>query len=78
MGDGYMKYMGFMVGRELIYNRFQSDGENDHEHCVICGEKFSEKASDLHCGYCTTDAAHWICEACFEEYHDEYQWNVFI
>lgn len=71
-----MKYMAFRVGKPMRCDRFHASTENDHEHCVMCGGKFSENASVLQTGYRTTDAAHWVCSACFDEYRAEYQWSV--
>ena len=31
---------------------------------------------DLHAGYCTEDEYWWICEACFHDFQDMFQWKV--
>jgi len=45
----------------------------DHDHCEFCGKKLS-KPTDI--GYCTTDQYYWICEACFNDFKDMFQWKV--
>ena len=54
--------------------------EWDHEHCDFCWEKFSLLESDAHQGYCTTKTNErksiWICEQCFEDFKDEFHWEV--
>ena len=34
-------YQAFMKNAALRKNVFRPNGENDHEHCVMCGAKFS-------------------------------------
>jgi len=52
------------------------DAEWDHDHCEFCFAKFSEKKADLHQGYCTLDEYHWICDECFEDFKDMFEWKV--
>lgn len=49
----------------------------DHEHCCFCWEKFSENEKDgLTCGYSTLDEENWICEECFNDFKDMFEWEV--
>jgi len=48
----------------------------DHDHCSFCFEKFSQYDGDLHEGYCTLDEYHWICEECFEDFKDMFEWKI--
>lgn len=48
----------------------------DHDHCEFCGTKLSAGEGDLHEGYVTQDGYHWVCENCFEDFRDEFEWRV--
>lgn len=47
----------------------------DHDHCEFCFKTFSEFEGDLHEGYCTEDKIHWICEDCFHEFKEMFEWT---
>ena len=69
-------YQAFMKNAALRKNVFRPNGENDHEHCVMCGAKFSLREGDLHAGFTTLDGAYWVCPECLNVYRDEYCWTV--
>ena len=46
-------YQGFMLNKELKKSRFIPSVENDHEHCTMCGAKFSANHDDIQEGYVT-------------------------
>ena len=48
----------------------------DHDHCEFCGAKFSLKVDGIKSGYSTFDSYHWICEQCFNDFRDEFNWKV--
>jgi hypothetical protein len=48
----------------------------EHDHCEFCGKKFSTMPPDLTAGYSTEDLYHWICESCFADFVDEFEWTV--
>lgn len=48
----------------------------DHDHCEFCGTKFSLQKGDLKKGYSTVGGYHWICEQCFNDFKDEFNWDV--
>ena len=48
----------------------------EHEHCIFCWEKISPYQNDQHSGYCTIDKKDWICESCFNDLQDLFQWQV--
>lgn len=48
----------------------------DHDHCDFCWAKFSEFDGDLHKGYCTKNECIWICEDCYEDFKDMFQWKI--
>lgn len=45
----------------------------DHDHCEFCIKTFMNREDT---GYCTLDEYHWICEECFEDFRDMFEWNV--
>jgi hypothetical protein len=47
--------------------------EWDHDHCSFCFEKFKNPEQT---GYCTLDNYHWICENCFQDFCEIFQWSV--
>ena len=69
-------YQGFMIGKTLYRRNFLPVPESDHEHCTMCGAKFSADSADLQTGFADADNVHWICTECFEEYKNEYGWTV--
>ena len=48
----------------------------DHEHCEFCGIKFSKHEGDLQEGYSTLDQNYWICEKCYYDFRDMFNWTV--
>ncbi len=44
----------------------------DHEHCEFCWCKFLDGTK----GYSTLDKNHWICEKCYYDFRDEFQWKI--
>lgn len=68
--------MDYLYGKELKHERFWSDDIQDHAHCEFCLDRISTLAEDLHEGYCTEDEYWWICDACFNDFKDMFQWKV--
>ena len=50
--------------------------EWEHEHCEFCGEKISEYDGDLNEGYCTKDEKYWICEECYNDFKEMFNWKL--
>lgn len=43
-----------------------------HDHCDLCWEK---AMTDINCTfYVTDDFKHWICEECFNDFKDRFNW----
>lgn len=71
----------YLIGLSLVhkkYRRYLQNSEWDHDHCAFCWAKFMvEDCPDvLHRGYATTDEYHWICEKCFEDFKEKFDWKV--
>lgn len=73
--QGQEKYLKGVVLQRKKYQRYRPGW--DHDHCEFCGAKFSEGLPDtLHEGYSTTDNYHWICDDCFKDFKDQFEWKV--
>ena len=68
-------YQRFMINVKLKKSVFSPSAESDHEHCTMCGAKFSANPNDLQEGYVTLDGQHWVCSDCLNDYKKEYQWT---
>jgi hypothetical protein len=66
--DRYLK--GVTLSKSAYRPR---DANWDHDHCEFCWAKFSASSDDLHEGWITTDNR-WICERCFLDFHQEFEW----
>jgi len=62
----------------LVYKNYSDrKTETDHDHCEFCMNKFSDTISDaLNIGYTTQDDYHWICEECFADFKDRFNWTI--
>ncbi|MDR3209135.1 MAG: hypothetical protein LBT36_00710 [Oscillospiraceae bacterium] len=59
----------------------QTPPEYCHDHCELCGAKFSVYADDLREGYVTREPFdgrlyYWICDACAEHFSPVFRWGV--
>ena len=80
----------YLQGVTLEWRRCRSPRPSwDHDHCDFCWAKFAESGraeapipEALAEGYTTTDAhprgaeAYWVCEPCFEDFHERFEWSV--
>ena len=67
----------YLKGLPLVKKRYEKYRDGwDHDHCEFCWRKFSERAEDLNVGYATDDNYHWICEQCFIDFNNMFQWKV--
>lgn len=50
----------------------------DHDHCEFCSEKFADDRipDALHEGWTTPDEYRWICDQCFADFRERFQWKV--
>ena len=68
--------MDYLYKAPLIKAKFRRAGSNDHEHCEFCWEKFGEENGVLHIGYCTCDRYRWICEQCYNDFKELFDWKL--
>jgi len=75
---GQEKYLKGVTLVKRAYRRYPKNPKRDHDHCSFCGAKFmiEDYPDVLHEGYSTEDEYRWICEKCFQDFHDHFQWKV--
>jgi hypothetical protein len=71
----------YLQGVILVHRKYRQYPKNlnwDHDHCSFCWATFT--MSDIpdahHQGYATEDDYHWVCEQCFEDFKDIFEWEV--
>jgi hypothetical protein len=74
--QGQEKYLKGVPLWRKEYARYSESW--DHDHCQFCWDKFMEEdyPEVLHEGYATEDDERWICEQCFEDFKDLFDWKV--
>lgn len=68
-----MNYLHRATLKKIIFKRSET---NDHEHCEFCMDKFGEDLGLLKQGYCTLDEYHWICNKCFKDFEEQFEWQL--
>ena len=66
----------YLYKEKLRHLKYFNHGNSDHDHCEFCFDKFALFEGCLKEGYCTLDYYHWICEECFRDFKDMFQWTV--
>ena len=67
----------YLKDEKLLNISFEKWSETwDHEHCEFCWAKFSEFDGDLKKGYCTLDKKKWICNECFNDFKEMFNWKT--
>jgi hypothetical protein len=68
----------YLLGVELLWSRWiPSNPNNDHDHCEFCSAKFMAEGvpNALHEGYTTATHYHWVCEQCYADFKERFQWK---
>ena len=68
--------MNYLYHARLKKAVFKASVNNDHEHCEFCWDKFGESKGLQKSGYCTLDRYHWICNECFQDFQDQFEWHL--
>ncbi|MFR5876381.1 MAG: hypothetical protein ACLUFN_07820 [Eubacterium sp.] len=67
----------YLKNAKLVKAKYSKQLEEwDHAHCAFCFDKFSENSEDLNIGYCTENREYWICEDCFNDFKDLFEFKV--
>lgn len=64
------KYLMNVALKRKVY-----DGK-DHDHCEFCYDKFGYNDDNLKLGYCTEDNYRWICEKCYADFKQMFNFRV--
>lgn len=69
----------YLMNAELIKCSYKPLNANwEHDHCAFCWDKFSENPEDMNSGYCTKDKKHWICEYCFNDFKEMFNFKLTV
>ena len=68
--------MNYLHGATLKKAAFIATAKNDHEHCEFCWDKFGESEGLLKSGYRTLDSYHWVCNECFLDFQERFEWKL--
>jgi hypothetical protein len=63
----------YLKNKELYHRNYKKTGSFDHDHCSFC---FTNFKSNEQVGYCTTNYYHWICEECYKDFKNSFNWRV--
>jgi len=72
----------YLQGATLIFRKWTLDRPDwDHDHCAFCtvhiGDHVFEDDTDTQLeGWVTEDGMHWICNQCFEDFRQRFEWVV--
>jgi len=73
-------------GLVLIRRKFRAKYSSDHAHCVFCFGEFMDKDDPAYLntdehpvmeeGYTTQNGGTWICEQCFRDFQERFDWKL--
>ncbi len=71
----------YLKGKELTFKQWSQTRDNwDHDHCKFCSKTITDNRVEgdyiIHEGYTTENDYHWVCEGCFEDFKELFQWKV--
>lgn len=72
--NGQMRYLNNAVLKRICF--IPSVDELYHKHCAFCWDKFSDEPGTLKFGYSTLDNKHWICEVCYKDFKELFNWSI--
>ena len=66
------------LNNHVLHRKIFSDRlkDTEHEHCEFCSALFGSQKRDFVEGYCTEDYYYWICDHCYNEFKDEFNWTI--
>jgi Zn-finger protein len=68
-----------LLGERFVRTEFHPVSETDlHEHCAFCWRTFSLAEEDEHVGYVLEDGAVWVCEKCFSDFRERFNWSLHV
>ena len=70
--------LSYFKGATLSWQRYRPTDRWEHDHCEFCWIKFrdDEDPEILREGYATPDGYRWVCQTCFEDFKDLFEWKL--
>jgi hypothetical protein len=71
--------LSYFKGATLVWRRYSRPSEAwEHDHCEFCWAKFMDEDHPeiLREGYTTHDEYRWVCQSCFNDFRDLFEWTV--
>ena len=63
----------YLHNKTLLKKIFDKSG--DHRHCELCWNRISVEVDDANFGYYDCDSGSWICETCFGDFKELFNWK---
>lgn len=71
-----MGQLDYLKNEKVAYLKYMAKNPFDHEHCIFCYDTISVHDNDLHYAYNTQNNRYWICEKCFNDFKDIFNWKI--
>ena len=66
--------MNYLYRKQLLHISFTPYSKKwGHEHCSFCSVRIDDTTKKA---YCTLDKYHWICESCFQDFNEMFEWDI--
>ncbi|MDR1840510.1 MAG: hypothetical protein LBQ86_01115 [Holophagales bacterium] len=66
--------MNYLKGVRLVHSKYIQPREDwDHDHCEFCTDKIDASTG---MAYYTKDTHHWICEECYADFKELFEWKL--
>ncbi|MCL2874261.1 MAG: hypothetical protein FWE29_04935 [Defluviitaleaceae bacterium] len=66
--------MNYLFQKRLLHINYEAYRPGwSHDHCSFCSDVINNSDEKA---YCTTDKYHWICENCFGDFCEMFEWEV--
>ena len=70
--------LSFLYEKAVVKKMYVAPSQEwEHDHCAFCCDKFAEKGIDgLQEGYYVPDTKDWICDRCFDDFKEMFEWRL--
>jgi hypothetical protein len=66
----------YLSNKNLYRKKYVQTSETwDHDHCKFCHETISDPTKYY---YCTEDEYYWICEECYNDFKNMFNWHLIV
>ena len=64
----------YLYKKKLTKKKYEQPSETwDHDHCEFCWERIDVNSP---AAYTDEDDYHWICEECYNDFKEMFEWEV--